>query len=51
MLYAYTVTKKEGSSGQQEKAVCMLQSRKIVLGKCFIDAGKREIFIKTMIKK
>ena len=54
MFYAYVAMKKEGSAGQQKKAVRMLHSGKIVLVKCFIDADdthKRDIFIKAMIKK
>ena len=53
IFYAYAAIKKEGSTGQQEKAVRMLQSRKIVSVKCFLDASssKNEVFIKAMIKK
>lgn len=49
MFYAYAGMKKEGAAGQQEKAVRMLQSLKIVSVKCLIDieTDKRDIFKKN----
>ena len=43
--------KKEGSLGQQEKAVRMLQSRKIMSVKVLSEDSDRCIYVKAMIKK
>ena len=49
MFEAYITHKKEGSQGQQQKAYRMLQSRKIVSVKIFVDST--QIYVKAMIKK
>lgn len=49
MFLKYSSLKHEGSQGQQEKALRMLQSRKIVSVKCLIENEK--IYVKAMIRK
>ena len=50
MFYIYCSFKKEGNSGQQEKAFRMLQSRKIVSVKTLLD-NEGIVYVQAVIKK
>lgn len=49
-FYTYASQKSEGSSGQQEKAAKMLQSRKIVNVKSIIQ-DTQNVYVKAIVKK
>ena len=49
MLYVYFSQKIQGSQGQQEKAFRVLQNRKILYAKTFLD--ENDIYVKAMIQK
>ena len=48
MFYKYCSYKSKGNMGKQEKAVRMLQSRKIVNVKTFMEISNADIFIKEL---